>query len=78
MGGGSLLSIVFVFLVTATKRKRRRSIPPHRRQIIPHIYQYEVLTIGVDVEGCREASALVLCHFEGENIGDFVGLRKNI
>ena len=77
-GGDSLLSIVFAFLGDDHKEANTAINTAPSHQITPHMCQYEVLTIGVDVEGCREASALDLCHFEGENIGDFVGLRKNI
>ena len=58
-----LLSIVFAFLGDDHKEAKTAINAAPSHQITPHMCQHEVLTIGVDVEGCREASALDLCHF---------------
>ena len=68
----------FLFMVTATKIQRWGPTPPQKRQIASYVYPVQgFMDRGGDQER-RQEEDTILVHFDGENNGDFMGVRRNI
>ena len=65
-------------MVTATKIQRWGPTPPQKRQIASYVYLVQgFIDRGGDQER-RQAEDIILVHFDDENNGDFMGVRRNI
>ena len=69
---------ILLFMVTATKIPRWGPTPPQKRQIASYMPLVQGLVDREGDQGSRQAKDIILVHFDGENIGDFMGVRRNI
>ena len=68
----------FLFMVTATKIQRWGPTPPQKRQFASYVHLVQgFMDRGGDQER-RQEEDIILVNFDGENNGDFMGVRRNI
>ena len=67
-----------LFMVTATKIQRWGPTPPQKRQIASYTPLVQGFMDREGDQGRRQAEDIILVHFDVENIGDFMGVRRNI
>ena len=67
-----------LFMVTATKTQRWGPTPTEKCQIASYMPLVQGFMDKGNDQGRRQAEDIILVCFDGENIGDFMGVRRNI
>ena len=68
----------FLFMVTASKIQRWGPTPPQKCQIASYMRLVQGFMVRGSDQERRQVEDIILVHFDGENNGDFMGVRRNI